>query len=224
MLVQIVHLELTGKGHVSGQCYYLDSRGHDEKRHIETYLVIASTSRAVGDGIRTDFLCVFRNRHGLENPLRRYRNRISSIPEDIAINHKSDAVRIVFSGDIQGHIFLGAELIGIFFICFQLFGTESACICTCCIYFISFFLGQIHHIEGCIQTAAECDYNFLGHIRLSIMSVEQINEFHPAMQQLVMARLRFRHRSMLILRIIQHTGAQASGIVVPREDVVVNAA
>ena len=44
---------------------------------------------------------------------------------------------------------------------FQLFDAESAGVGARGVNLLALFLGQIHHREGCVQTAAEGDHNFL---------------------------------------------------------------
>ena len=46
-------------------------------------------------------------------------------------------------------------------IVFQLLGAESAGVRTRGVNLIALFLGQVHHREGCVQTAAESDHYFL---------------------------------------------------------------
>ena len=55
--------------------------------------------------------------------------------------------------------------------------------------------------------------------------VEQPGELHQAAQELVVALFRNRiSRLFLVSRIVQHTRTQASGIIVPREHIEIDAA
>ena len=46
---------------------------------------------------------------------------------------------------VERHVFRGTELVGVFLVGLELLCTETAGIGAGGIYFIAFFLGQIHH-------------------------------------------------------------------------------
>ena len=46
---------------------------------------------------------------------------------------------------VERHVFRGTELVGVFLVGLELLCTETAGIGASGIYFIAFFLGQIHH-------------------------------------------------------------------------------
>ena len=161
VFVQIINLFLTAQCHVACQRDDFHARSHDEESHVKTNLVVTRTRRTVGDGIRADFVGITCNGQCLEDTFGTYRNRIGTVTQNIAEYHVFQAFLIVFLRHVEGDVFFGAQLVGIFFVCLQLFSTETARIGTSCIYFVPFFFGKIHHRKRGIQTSAECDYYFL---------------------------------------------------------------
>ena len=160
MFVQIINFFLTAQCHVTGQCddFYIGSQY--EESHVETDLVIACSGRTVCDGICTDFVGIACDSQCLENTFGTNRNRISTVTQHISENHVFQALFVVFLGYVQRHVFHCSQFISVFFVCFQLFFAETTRIGTSCIYFVTFFFGEVHDGERCVQPAAECHHYF----------------------------------------------------------------
>ena len=160
MLVQVVNLLLAAQSHVAGQGDDFHTRCHDKEGHVETHLVVAGSGRTVGDGIGSDFVGIAGDGQCLEDALRADGDGVGAVTQHVAVDHVFQTLFVVFAGDVQCHVFHGAQLVGVLFVGFQLLGTESAGVGAGSIYFVSFFLGQIHHSERSVQPAAECDNYF----------------------------------------------------------------
>ena len=106
--VQVIHLLLTCQVTVACQCDNLHTRGHDEKGHVETNLVVASTGRAVGDGVGTNFLGIAGNGNGLENAFAGDADGIAVVAKHIAENHVFQRLLIIFLCHVKGYVFHGA--------------------------------------------------------------------------------------------------------------------
>ena len=98
----------------------------------------------MGDGIGTDLLGIACNGDGLEDTLRRNRNRIAVVAHYVAVNHILQRLLVVLLRNVERYILLGTETISIALIGYQLLCRETACIGARCVYLIA-FLGQFHY-------------------------------------------------------------------------------
>ena len=160
VLVQVVDFLLAAQGHVAGQGDDFHTRRHDEEGHVEANLVVAGACRAVGNGIGAYLVGVAGDGQCLEDTLRADGDGVGAVAQHVAIDHILQALVVVFVRHVEGDILHGAQLVGVLFVGFQLLGAESARVGTGGIYFIPFLLGQIHHCERSIQSAAESDHYF----------------------------------------------------------------
>ena len=145
MLVQIVYLFLAAQCHVACQRDDFYAGSQYKERHVETNLVVACTGRTVGNGIRTDFIGVTGDGKCLENTFGTYGNGVDTITQYVAEYHVFQALLVIFLCYVDSNIFFCTQFVGVFFVRFQLFGTETAGIGTSCIYFVSFFFGKVHY-------------------------------------------------------------------------------
>ena len=145
ILVEVIYFFLAGQCIVTSKCDNFYAGSHHEEGHVEANLVVAGTCRTVCDGVSADFLGVTCDGERLEDAFRRNRNGIAVVAKHIAINHIAKALVVILLRHVECHIFLRTELIRIFFISLELLSTETACVSTRSIYFITHFLCQIHH-------------------------------------------------------------------------------
>ena len=108
MLVQVVHLFLTGELLVTGQCDDLHTGSHHEEGHIETDLVVTGTCGAMGDGIGTDLLGIAGDGDGLEDTLTGYRDRVAVVAQYVTEDHILQRFLVILVSHIEGDIRLGA--------------------------------------------------------------------------------------------------------------------
>ena len=142
--VQEIHFFLAAQVAIARQRDNLHARRHDEKRHVETDLVVARACRTMRDGIRTHFVGIARDGDGLEDAFRRYGDGITVVAQHVAVNHVTETLLIILLRHVQRHIFLRAQLVGVFLVTLELFLAEPARVGASRINFISFFFGQIH--------------------------------------------------------------------------------
>ena len=160
MFVQVVHLFLARQLLVACQRDDLHTRSHHKEGHVETDLIVASTCRAVCDGIGADLVGITGDGDGLEDALAAHRNGVAVVAEHISEDHVFQRLLVILLCDIECHIFHGAQLVGVLFVGFQLFGAESAGIGACRIDLIT-VLCEFHYGVGSIETSRECDDDFL---------------------------------------------------------------
>ena len=163
MGVEVVHLLLTAQVAVAREGDDFHVGAHDEESHVEPHLVVAGSRGTVGDGIGSDFLGVARNGHALENTFGRHGDGVDIVAQHVAVDHELEALLVVFVGNVERHVLLCAQLVGVFFVGLELFFAKATGVGTGGIHFVAFFLGQIHYGVRGIQTAAEGDHNFLFH-------------------------------------------------------------
>ena len=161
VLIKVINLKLAGQSHIPCQGDDLYSGSHHKESHVKTDLIVAGASRTVGDGVSANRFRVAGDGHSLEYPLGRDRDRICTVPQHIAEDHITETLVVIFLGHIKGDIFLRTQFVGMLLIVFQLLSAESAGVRTRGVNLIALFLGQVHHREGCVQTAAESDHYFL---------------------------------------------------------------
>ena len=161
VLVQVVHLLLTGKVTVAGQCDDLHTGSHNQEGHVETYLVVAGTGRAVGNGAGTYFTCIACNGHGLEDALAGHADGIAVVAQHIAEDHVLQRLLIVLLSNVESDILLGAQLVGVLLVGLQLLGAETTGVGTCGIHLIALLLSQVHHGVTGIEAATEGNHYFL---------------------------------------------------------------
>ena len=70
MLVKIVNLILSCECHIACECDNLHAGGTHKESHIETYLVVAGTGGAVGNGIGANLVGIACNGKCLKYALR----------------------------------------------------------------------------------------------------------------------------------------------------------
>ena len=160
VLVQVVHLFLTGELFVACQRNNLHARSHHQEGHVETYLVVAGACRAVGNRIGPNLFGITGDGDGLEDALRTDRDGVAVVAKHIAEDHIFQRLFVVLVGNVERYVFHGAQLVGVLLVLFQLFGTKTACVGTGCIYLIA-ILREFHYGVGCIQAARKGDYHFL---------------------------------------------------------------
>ena len=152
VLVQIVDLFLACELLVARESDDFHSRSHDEEGHVEAYLVVARSRRAVGYGIGTNLVGISCYGDGLEDALRAYADGVAVVAQHVAEYHVAQRLFVVFVGDVERYVLFSAQLVGVFFVCLELFGAEASGICTRGIHLVSFFC-QAHHGVGCVEAA-----------------------------------------------------------------------
>ena len=163
MLVQEIHLFLAGKSLVTGQSNDFNARSHHQKSHVKANLVVPRTRTSMGDGICANLLGVARNGYRLKYAFRGNGDGITVVAQHISEYHVFQTLLVIFMGDIERHISLCAQLVGILLVLFQLLFRETARIGTGCIHIVTFFLCQIHNRIGGVQATAICHNYFLCH-------------------------------------------------------------
>ena len=152
VFVQIVNFFLAGQFLIASQCDNLHTRSHHEEGHIETNLVVACTSRSVGDSIGTDLLGITGDGDGLEDTLAADGDGVAVVAEHIAENHIFQRLLIILMGHIECDILHSTQLIGVLFVLLQLFLAEAASIGACCVN-VPAVLGQLHNGVGGVKTS-----------------------------------------------------------------------
>ena len=89
------------------------------------------------DSVGTNLLGVARNGDSLEDALAGHADGVAVVTQHVAEDHVLQRLLVVLLCYIKGHIFYGAQLIGVLFIPFELLCRETTCIGTGCINFIT---------------------------------------------------------------------------------------
>ena len=113
----------------------------------------------MGNGCGANLLGIASNGQSLEDAFRADRNGVAIIAKDITEDHVLQGLLVVFLRHVEGDVLLCTELVGILFVCLELFCTEAARIGTGSIYFVTFLLCQVHHGVAGIKPATEGDNN-----------------------------------------------------------------
>ena len=159
--VQIVHLLLAGEVAVAGEGDDFHTGGHNEERHVEAYLVVASPGGAVCYGAGAYLLGIAGYGYGLEYAFAGHADGITVVAQDVAEDHVLERLLVVLLCDVQCDIGLGAQPVGILLVGLQLLGAETARVGTCGIHLIAFLLGQVHDRVTRIEAATEGNHYFL---------------------------------------------------------------
>ena len=147
VFVQIVYLFLTAQCHVACQGDDFHARSHYKESHVEAYLVVARAGRPMRNGICAYFVGIACNGQCLEDTFGTYGYGISAVTQHIAEYHVFQALFVIFLRYVQSDIFYGTQLVGVFFVGFQLLGAETTGVGASRIYFVSFLFSQIHNCE-----------------------------------------------------------------------------
>ena len=145
MFVQIIDFFLAAQCHITSQCDDFHARSQYKECHVKTNLVVACTGRTVSNSICANFVGIACDGKCLEDTFGTYGNRIGTITQHVTKYHVFQALFVIFLRHVDSDIFFCAQFIGVFFVCFQLFGAETTGVCTSCIHFIPFFLGKVHY-------------------------------------------------------------------------------
>ena len=145
MCVEIVHFFFTAEVAVACQRDDFHIGTHYQESHIEAHLVIARTSRSMGNSVSTNFFGIASNGHTLEDTFRRYGDRVDVVAQYVAKHHILEALLIVFVCNVECDVLCSAQLVGILFVRLELFFAEAARVGASSINFVSFFFGQIHN-------------------------------------------------------------------------------
>ncbi len=115
----------------------------------------------MSNSLSPNLLGIARNSHTLENALGRNRNGVGAVAKHIAVDHISKTLGIILLCHVQSHILYRAQLVGVLFIGFQLFGAETAGIGASGIDLVTLLTCKVHNSVRGIETSAECYNNFL---------------------------------------------------------------
>ena len=157
---EVVDFVLAGEVHVTCGCDDFDFGGENLECEVEAYLVVSGACAAVCDAVCAYAFGVVDDGDGLEYSFAGYGYGVCSVAEDVSVYHVSDAFLVVFVGDVEGGVLSCAECECALAYGFEFVGAEASGVCDGCVYVVSTFFAEVFYGEGCVESAAECEYYF----------------------------------------------------------------